>query len=135
MNATEKTKPLAGKIILLVEDDPSLQDIYRTALTVIGGAEVVMAENGEEGLTQFESNKVNAVIFDIMMPKMNGYEFIRNLKDNPAVKGIPFIALTSLDAHPEYLKKSTGVDVAEYLIKTNISPEELVERVAKHVKA
>ncbi len=122
---------LAGKTVLVVEDDASLREMYGTAFR-LAGADVMSAENGEDGLLQLRDKKANVIVFDIMMPKMNGHEFIRTVKSFPELEHIPLIALTNLDAHPEYLKEATGVQVEEYLVKANTALDELIKIVKKY---
>ncbi|MFC5407085.1 ATP-binding protein [Cohnella soli] len=86
---------LEGKKVLLVDDD--LRNIY--ALTTVleaQGVEVTFAENGQEGIQRlYEDSDINLVIMDIMMPKMDGYEAIREIRKLPPFENLPIIALTA----------------------------------------
>ncbi|TXK81437.1 ATP-binding protein [Paenibacillus sp. N3.4] len=86
---------LKGKKILLVDDD--LRNIY--ALTTALEAHhihIIFAENGKEGINLlYENTDTDLVIMDIMMPKMDGYEAIKEIRRNAQFKSLPIIALTA----------------------------------------
>lgn len=88
------------KNILIVDDSPTLRASVNFVLTG-GGYNVFQAENGEAGLLKLDEIKktgerVNLIISDVNMPKMNGLEFLRNIKDkNSLNKFIPVIILTT----------------------------------------
>ncbi len=123
---------LEGKTILLVEDDELLERMYEKQIQFAGG-KVISALTGEAGLSKLETEKVDLVLLDLMMPKMNGYEVLRRMKANPRTEHIPVIILTNLDAHPEYVEEATGVKADEYLVKSNTSVEEVIGKIAVHL--
>jgi len=88
------------KCILIVDDSPTLRASVNFVLTG-GGYDVLQADNGEAGLKKLEELKksgtrVNLIISDINMPKMNGLEFLKAVKDrNSQFKFIPVIILTT----------------------------------------
>ncbi len=86
---------LAGKKLLLAEDD--MRTVYAlSALLTSKGAEVLLADTGREALELLSANPdVNAVLMDIMMPEMDGYEATRKLRQNPRFRDLPVIALTA----------------------------------------
>ena len=84
----------AQKRILLVDDDASIQKVYSKRLEV-AGYEVVQAMDGEEALAKARQGKLDLIILDIMMPKLNGYEVCAQLKQDPATKAIPIIMFTA----------------------------------------
>jgi two-component system, chemotaxis family, chemotaxis protein CheY len=88
------------KNILIVDDSPTLRASVNFVLTS-GGYNVFQADNGEAGLKKLEEvrkkgERVNLIISDVNMPKMNGIEFLRNVKDKKSLfKFIPVIILTT----------------------------------------
>jgi DNA-binding response OmpR family regulator len=124
---------LKDKVILLAEDDEMLARMYRQEISLMGGS-VILACDGDDALGKIAENRIDIMVLDIMMPKMNGYELLRRAKDNPKTKNVPIIVLTNLDTHPEYIEKATGVKVEEYLIKADTSLDELVKKIAYHLK-
>lgn len=99
--------------ILVIEDDESLLNLYQ-ALLVKEGFAAVPARNGEEAWDIMEKEHVDLVITDLMMPVMDGYEFIRTLRaQNP---GIPVLIITAKD---DFASKSLGFSLGtdDYMTK------------------
>lgn len=86
---------MAKRVILVVEDDATLRRILRDVL-IIKGYEVLVAEDGEEGCRLFSEHDVDLVIADVMMPRIDGFEMVRRMRD----KGTKtqFIFLSALDS-------------------------------------
>ncbi|MDY7013264.1 MAG: response regulator [Cyanobacteriota bacterium] len=80
--------------VLVVDDSPSQREMIATLLRTIG-MQVTVASNGEEGLQCLNSSLPDLVITDVVMPKMNGYEFCRKIKSNPTTEHIPVLMCTS----------------------------------------
>ncbi|MBF0100019.1 MAG: hybrid sensor histidine kinase/response regulator [Desulfobacterales bacterium] len=89
-NITKKAK------ILLVDDTPFFRMIEREYL-ISAGYDVVEAENGLKALQLLESNQVNGVLLDIVMPQMDGWEVIRRIREDDRYKRLPVMAVTSLE--------------------------------------
>jgi len=124
---------LEQKTILLTEDDEMLSRMYGKRLE-LEKANVVIAHNGREAIEKLKEKKVDLILLDLMMPNMNGYEVVRRIKDDPDTQNIPIIILTNLDEHPEYIERATGSKVEEYLIKSDVSVEEVIEKISKHLR-
>ncbi len=105
-----------GKAKILVADDSAtLQKVVKTVLSQ-QGYDVVLAGDGVEAIRKFYAERPDAVICDILMPKMNGYLVCRLLKEDWSAESVPFIMLTSQDAPSDrYRGLKTGADV--YLSK------------------
>lgn len=88
-------KQLKGKKILLVDDD--MRNIYAiTSALETYGVHIVFAENGEEGLQLLEKHRdIDLILMDIMMPRMDGYQAIRHIRESQHYTDIPIIALTA----------------------------------------
>ena len=86
---------MAKRVILVVEDDTTLRRILRDVL-IIKGYEVLVAEDGEEGCRLFSEHDVDLVIADVMMPRIDGFEMVRRMRE----KGTKtqFIFLSALDS-------------------------------------
>ena len=80
--------------ILLVEDNEMNRDMLSRRLQRKGYA-VVMAHDGEQGLELARSESPDLILMDISLPKMDGWQVTKFLKNNPETKGIPVIALTA----------------------------------------
>ncbi|QYR53307.1 hybrid sensor histidine kinase/response regulator [Lysobacter soyae] len=85
---------LAGKRVLVVDDD--IRNIFAlSTLLERQGIEVVSANNGQEAITQVEKEHFDLILMDIMMPGMDGYETTKTIRENPAYRALPIIALTA----------------------------------------
>jgi len=80
--------------VLVVDDDPDKLSLLEVALTM-AGYEVRTARDGEEGLAEVASFEPDLVVSDVMMPKMNGYDLVRKIRENPQTKFIPIILQTA----------------------------------------
>lgn len=120
---TEKRKTK----IMLVEDDIFIRDIYETKLKQ-ENFEVVMAENGRVALEKLENFLPDLILLDIVMPYMDGMDFLREFKKNEKWKDIPIIMLSNL-SDKERVVDSRKLGVSEYLIKSHFTPSEVVEKI------
>jgi len=114
--------------ILLVDDDPHLRELSRIFLQQ-EGFDIAEASDGVEALSAFERRKVDLVILDIMMPKMDGWELCRQLR---RWYDFPILMLTARGETSQKLKGfQVGTD--DYLVKP-FEPLELVARVKALLK-
>jgi len=123
---------LDGKTILLVEDNILISGTYERRL-IKTGARVVLASNGVEGLEKLKKERVDLIVLDLMMPKMNGYEMLKLVKEDPKLKNVPVVILTNLYDRPDEIEKIKKLGIEEYLIKSDISLAELVDKLASHL--
>ena len=83
------------KKILIVEDEKDM--VYAVKLQLeAAGYEVIVANDGQEGLKKARAEKPNLVILDLMLPRMDGYQVCRMLKFDKTMNAIPIIMLTAL---------------------------------------
>lgn len=114
--------------ILICDDEVLIRNVIKEYL-VVENYQVLEAENGIDAIEVVKNNDVDLVIMDIMMPKMDGYQAVREIKK---IKDIPFIMLS---ARGEEFDKLVGFDmgVDDYVTKP-FSPKELVARVKAVMK-
>jgi len=121
-----------SKSILLVEDDPFLIDIYTTKLKESGfGVEV--ASDGESALRKVKEKEPGLVILDIVLPQLDGWEILRQIKSDPKLKNIKIIILSNL-GQKEEVERGVELGAVKYLIKAHYTPSEVVEEVKKILK-
>ena len=118
--------------IMLVEDDPILVEMYQAKFE-IEGHDIVVATNGQESLDLLEGYTPDIILLDILMPKLNGFHVLKEIKKQPHLRTIPVILLTNLgeaevDMNQE-LARALGVN--DYLIKSHHTPDEVVAKVMK----
>jgi signal transduction histidine kinase len=107
---------LAGRKVLIVDDD--IRNVFAlTSLLEGRRAQVVFAESGKAGLEQLNAHpSVDAVLMDLMMPEMDGYETMRAIRRDPRFASLPIIALTAW-AHQEEHEKSLAAGASDSLAK------------------
>ncbi len=115
--------------ILLVEDDPFLLSMYSTKFEIENFL-VVTADDGEKGVELARSDLPDIILLDIMLPKMNGFEVLENLKKNKSTAGIPVILLTNLNQKDE-IERGLALGADDYLIKAHFMPSEVVDKIKK----
>lgn len=118
--------------IMLVEDDQILVEMYQAKFE-LEGHEIVVATNGQECLNLLDDYTPDIILLDILMPKLNGFHVLKEIKKRPALRQIPVILLTNLgeaevDMNQE-LARALGVN--DYLIKSHHTPDEVVAKVMK----
>ena len=122
--------------ILLVEDDAILVEMYQAKFE-LEGHDVRVATNGEECLTILKEFEPELILLDILMPKLNGFHVLKEIKKQPGLRQIPVILLTNLgqaevDMNQE-LANALGVN--DYLIKSHHTPDEVVTKAVKVLKS
>lgn len=120
------------KKILFVEDEPTLQKTFGDVLRK-DGFEVVNALDGEIAVRLAKSEQPDLVLLDIVLPKMNGFEVLQQLKADPATKEIPVIILTNLEK-PGDVEKAIDLGATTFLVKTRYGLEELMNKIKKITK-
>lgn len=113
--------------ILLAEDDRFLRKAA-TARLRQRGFTILTAEDGEEALRVARAEAPDLVLLDLIMPKMQGFEVLRALKADPATASIPVMVLSNLGQEHD-VARTTEAGAVAYLVKANLSLDELVQRV------
>ena len=117
------------KVILLVEDDTFLSNIYKTKFEM-EGYQVITAMDGEAGLTFVKTKKPDLILLDILLPKMDGFSVLKEIKADEKIKDIPVILLTNLGQKDD-VSKGLELGAVDYLIKAHFKPSETVGKVRK----
>ena len=86
---------MSNRRILIVDNEPSIQEVAQICLETIAGWEVSIASSGLEGLAAAEREQPDAILLDIMMPDMDGLDTFSRLQANPVTRSIPVILLTA----------------------------------------
>ena len=100
--------------VLMIDDSTAERDLY--ALMLERDLRVLTAARGPEGLELAEKERPDAIVLDVMMPEMNGFEVCRRLKSNPATASIPVIMLTARD-EPSLIAEASRHGAASLLVK------------------
>ncbi|MCL4458278.1 MAG: response regulator [Nitrospirae bacterium] len=117
--------------ILVVDDDKTTRKLL--SLYLKGkGYEVVTAENGLDAIEKVGTESVNFILTDMNMPYMDGIEFTKNIKSDPALKSIPIVMVTT-EADEDERERAFKAGVDEYLVKP-VNAEQVTEAVIKILK-
>jgi CheY-like chemotaxis protein len=85
-----------SRVVLLIEDDPDQRRLLERTMAG-GGWRVIGAPDGEAGLAAAREHRPDAIVLDVMMPRLNGYQTCRQLKADPEIRAIPVIMVTAKD--------------------------------------
>lgn len=116
-----------GKVILLVDDDLTLREMYDERFKAEGYT-IVQASNGEEAIVKAKEVKPNIIMLDIMMPKINGFDVLKQIKADEELKNIPVIVLTALIQDVDRLQ-GQKLGAADYIVKSETMPGEVIEKI------
>lgn len=114
--------------ILLVDDDPLLVRMYQKKMEN-DGYEVETANDGDMALEKVAKFKPDLILLDIMMPNVNGYEVLTQLKKTKGTAKIPVILLTNVGSSDEDVEKGMELGAVAYLVKAGNRPSAIVSKV------
>ncbi len=116
-----------NKKILIVEDDIALRQTLAEFLDAEEFS-VITASDGEEGVHAAKGGLPNLILLDIILPKKNGYDVIKELKADEKTKNIPIILLTNLGSLSD-IEKALALGATTYLVKGDYQLKEIVEKI------
>jgi DNA-binding response OmpR family regulator len=104
------------KSVLVIDDEPGFCETVRSILEIRCDLKTYVAINGRDGLKLAKKFKPNLIILDIRMPRMDGFEVLRRLKEDTGTVSIPVIMLSALDDDMSKIK-SSGLYCETYITK------------------
>jgi len=113
--------------ILVAEDERDIRELVAFSLRGLGGFDVTQAANGVEAVERAQAEPPDLILMDVRMPKMNGFEACRKLKESDRTKNIPVIFLSARGQESE-IQQGLTAGAVEYIIKP-FAPDELVNQV------
>ena len=117
--------------ILLIEDEEIMIELLERKL-LQEGYEVLVARDGEEGLRLMRENWPNLILLDIILPKMGGFDVLKEMEKNPSLKKIPVIIISN-SGQPVELSRAIRFGVKDWLIKTQFEPQELLDKIVRQI--
>lgn len=120
--------------ILVIDDDFQLRRLYEGKLK-LEGFEVETALDGLKGLEKAESFQPHLILLDILMPGMDGFQVMEELKNDPQTKKIPVVFLTNLSRDEGDIKKGLELGAIAYLVKAHYTPSQVVAKIREFLKA
>lgn len=118
--------------ILIVEDDKFLLKAYKIKLEK-EGFDIIMASDGNMGLEMAKKDPPSLILLDLMLPKMDGFEFLKKIKSDEKLKHIPVITISVLSQKADH-EKAMELGAEGYFIKTDYTLEEIIEKIKNYLK-
>ena len=113
--------------ILIIEDDKFLKELIAKKL-LKEGFEIEEAIDGEEGLRKIKEAKPDLVLLDLILPGIDGFEVLKNIKEDPKLSLIPVVILSNLGQRDE-VEKGLSLGAVDFLVKAHFTPEEIIEKI------
>lgn len=111
--------------VLIVDDETMILNMYHTKLKN-EGYEVVTAKNGAEALTKAKQIKPDVIVTDLIMPKYDGFYFLKELKKDQCLKNIPVITLTNI-GNEHKRDEACRLGTLFFLVKADFVPSEVTD--------
>lgn len=118
-----------SKKILIIEDEEALQKTIGDVLRQ-EKYKVVSAMDGEAGIKMAQTEKPDLILLDLVLPKMHGFEVLKTVKAQEAIRDIPIIVLTNLESMGD-IEKALEMGATTYLVKASYTLEEVVQKIKK----
>ena len=119
--------PLGNQRILIIEDDDLIAQLYQQELTH-NGFVADIASDGLMGKEKLQSNKYDLVLLDLMLPKENGLNILKTMKQEHRLPDVPVIILSNLDSGSA-IDRGLELGALNYLVKANNSPADITAAV------
>lgn len=114
------------KKILIVEDEAILLNVLKDRFEGDGWS-VEIAENGEEAMTAIDKKNFDLVLLDLLLPKKDGFEVLKEVRENPELRDLPIVVLSNLGADDD-IKKALTLGANDYFVKTQHPIGEILEK-------
>lgn len=115
------------KKVLIVEDDSVLGSMYKIKFET-NGFTVKVATNGSDGLEKAKKDDFDIILLDIIMPQLDGFSVLAELKKDAKTKEVPVIMLTNLGTE-EDKKKGKEMGAVDYIVKSSLTPTQVSDKV------
>ena len=113
--------------LLVIEDNPDTRGIYKDVFER-EGFHVLLAEDGEKGLSFAQAALPDVILLDLMLPKISGFDILKRLRAQEDTRRIPVMIFSARDATAD-VQRDTELGVTEYSAKALNSPKQMVGRV------
>jgi len=121
-----------AKTILIIEDDKFLRELIAQKLFK-EGYNIIEAIDGEEGIKKVKEEKPDLVLLDLILPGIDGFEVLSQIKEDSSLAQIPVIILSNL-GQKEDVEKGLKLGAIDFLIKAHFTPGEIIEKINSALK-
>lgn len=116
------------KKILIIDDDKVFLKVLEDGLKMKGGYKIFTAVDGEEGISLAIKENPDVILTDLMMPKVDGLNFIRTIRSHEELSQTPVFILSQLE-DPEKMAEGAALGIRGYIIKSSLSLDNIIERI------
>ena len=120
---------MAQKRVLYIEDEDFFAKTLSRSLEHLG-CEVILAKDGEEGVQHIQRDRFDLILLDLLLPKVDGFEILKMIKNDPATKGLPVIIVSNLFSDEDQ-RKVTEFGAKHYFVKAFTDPRTIVSYVGR----
>lgn len=117
--------------IIIVEDDPMISEIYQKKF-LEAGFEVLAANSGEQVLSSAKKEKIDLILLDLIMPKINGFDVIKSIRGGQYDSNIKIVVFSNL-SQKEDRDKAMKLGADGFIVKSDFTPSALVEEVKRQM--
>jgi len=115
------------KKILIIEDDKFLRELIAQKL-LKESYDIAEAVDGEKGIKAVKEEKPDLVLLDLILPGIDGFEVLAQMKEDPILAEIPVIILSNLGQKDD-IERGLKMGAVDYLIKAHFTPGEIIEKI------
>jgi len=119
------------KNILIIEDDEFFRELISKSLSS-GGFVVSGAVDGQKGIEKAKELKPSLILLDLLLPSMDGFEVLSNLKKDSETSSIPVLILSNLGSK-EDIDKAVKLGAADFLIKSQFASDEIIKKIKSFI--
>lgn len=127
-----KKKNKSKEIILLVEDDALLQEVLKTKMEKDGYV-VVTTADGLEVLDLAKKHSPNLIVLDLIIPGIDGFTVLKQLKEDDTLSKIPVVVLSNLDKEDD-VKSTIALGAREHIVKASTKIEDVMKAIKRNVQ-
>ena len=120
---------LKGKKVMWVEDDLFLSSLISKKFST-EGCELQFAKTGQEALDALKKDKPDILLLDIMLPGVDGFEVLRQIKADPTTKDIPVILFSNLNQEQD-VEKGLKLGASRFIIKATVALDDIIKEVGE----
>lgn len=119
------------KTILIVEDDRYLTKAYSIKIKN-AGFNVLLSDNGSDGLLIAKEKKPDLIVLDLLLPRVDGFEFLKRIKADEEMKNIPVLTISVLGQKTDQ-QRALDLGAEAYFIKTEYKLGEIVDKIKEYL--
>lgn len=131
-NLSMDKKSLAGVKIVWIEDDKFLANMVGKRMTETG-AELTQVVDGSKAFDTVKAVQPSVVVLDLLMPNVDGFEILRQIKADASTKDIPVIVLSNLGQKIE-VDRATALGATKFIIKATVGLDQIVPEIVRALK-